>query len=315
MISGEKILVTGASGHVGMKLGTYLARENEVWGLARYAGQRAGAMNTAPRGRDAVAAAGMRPVSVDLGKPDLSALPQDFTYVLHLSHTRRGPDEFLEAVDVNAIGAGKVLQHCRRAKAALVVSSTAVYSPPADVFTPLSERADIGRAWAPWAPTSPVSKVSLEAVARFCAEAFDLPVAVMRLNTLYGPDMDVMPVLNMDTVVAGKKVVTFADPYPHSPIHIDDMSEQLEALLDAAATPAAIINWCGDEVVTQRQWCDYAAAWSGKPAELVVNPIPGTPNGNVSDPSKRRSVTGPCRRPFEPSFRAIYEQRHGAPLA
>ena len=36
MISGEKILVTGASGLVGLQLARYLARENEVWGLARY---------------------------------------------------------------------------------------------------------------------------------------------------------------------------------------------------------------------------------------------------------------------------------------
>jgi len=316
MIRGEKILLTGASGHVGMKLGAFLARDNEVWGLARYSANRTTAMNTGARGADAVEAAGMRPVAVDLGQPDFSGVPEDFTYVLHLSHTRRGPDEFIEAVDINAVGAGLLLQHCRKAKAALVVSSTAVYSPPKDVFTALDERGDIGRAWAPWAPSSPVSKVSLEAVARFCAQAFDLPVSLMRLNTLYGPDMDVMPNRNMDAVVQGEPIPTFADPYPHSPIHIDDMCDHIEPLLDAAsARPANIINWCGDEVLTQRQWCDYAAEWSGKPAQLVVNPIPGTPNGNVSDPAKRRSITGPCKRPFKESFRAIYEGRHGAPVA
>jgi len=315
MITGEKILITGASGHVGRKLGAFLARDNEVWGLARYAARRDGAMNTAPRGPDEVEAVGMRPVAVDLGAPDFTNLPSDFTYVLHLSHTRRGPDEFIEAIDINAVGAGLLLQHCRKAKAALVVSSTAVYSPPADVFQALTERGDIGRAWAPWAPSSPVSKVSLEAVARFCSQAFDLPISLMRLNTLYGPQMDVMPVLNMDAVAAGRPVTTFADPYPHTPIHIDDMCDQLEPLLEAASTYTTLVNWCGDEVVTQRQWCDYAGAWSGKPVTLEVNPIPGTPNGNVSDPTKRKSITGPCRRPFKESFRAIYEGRHGPALA
>jgi len=303
MISGEKILLTGASGQVGLKLGEFLARDNEVWGLARFGG--------GAEAKDRVAGVGMRPFAMDLADPDFSQLPDDFTYVLHLSHTRRGPTEFLEAVDINAVGAGRVLQHCRIAKAALVVSSTAVYSPPADVFTPLAEDGDIGRAWAPWAPTSPVSKVSLEAVARFCAEAFGLRTSIMRLNTLYGPGMAVMPVMNMDAVVAGNPVNTFADPYPHSPIHIEDMCDQLEALLDAAAIPAQIINWCGDEAVTQREWCDMVASWCGKPAELVVNPIPGTPNGNIGNPAKRASITGPCRRPFEQSFREIYEARHG----
>jgi len=315
MISGEKILLTGASGHVGMKIGAFLARDNEVWGLARYSADRATAMNTGARGKADVEAVGMKPIAVDLGAPDFSVLPDDFTYLLHLSHTRRGPTEFVEAIDINAVGAGKLLQHCRKAKAALVCSSTAVYSPPQDVFTALDERGDIGRAWAPWAPSSPVSKVSLEAVARFCAEAFDLPVSVMRLNTLYGPGMAVMPNNNMDMVAEGKPVGAFADPYPHSPIHIEDMCDQLEALLGAAsARPANIINWCGDEAITQRQWCEMVARWSGKPLELVVNPIPGTPNGNVSNPAKRKSITGPCQRPFEPSFRAIYQAKYGAPV-
>ena len=311
MISGEKILITGATGHVGRKIGAYLARDNEVWGLARYSTDRGAAMNTAPIGRAEAEAAGMRPIAMDLGKPDFASLPDDFTYVLHLSHTRRAPTEFVEAIDINAVGAGLLLQHCRKAKAALVVSSTAVYSPPADVFKASDERGDIGRSWAPWAPSSPVSKVSLEAVARFCAQAFDLPVSIMRLNTLYGPDMNVLPNRDMEIVVAGETINTFADPWTHSPIHIDDMCDQLEALLDAAAAPANIINWCGDEVVTQRQWCELAGAWSGKPVTIVHTPIPGTPNGNVSDPAKRRSITGACQRPFEASYRAIYEAKYG----
>ncbi len=312
MISGEKILITGASGHVGRKIGAYLAKDNEVWGLARFSTDRGAAMNTAPIGQDEVRATGVKPIAMDLGAPDFSRLPDDFTYLLHLSHTRRGPTEFIEAIDINAVGAGLLLQHCRKAKAALVVSSTAVYSPPADVFQAMDERADIGRSWAPWAPSSPVSKVSLEAVARFCAQAFSLPISIMRLNTLYGPAMNVLPNRDMDAIMADQTMSTFADPWTHTPIHIDDMCDQLEALLDAAASPANIINWCGDEVLTQRQWCDMVGAWSGKPVNLVHNPIPGTPNGNVSNPAKRKSITGPCARPFEASYRAIFDAKYGA---
>jgi UDP-glucuronate 4-epimerase len=35
MISGQKILITGASGTLGGMLGRFLAKENEVWGMAR----------------------------------------------------------------------------------------------------------------------------------------------------------------------------------------------------------------------------------------------------------------------------------------
>jgi len=297
MIAGEKILVTGASGTVGMELGGFLAQNNEVWGLARYAD---------PAARAKVEAAGMRPIRADLERPDFAEVPQDFTYVLHLAHTRRGADEFVEAIQINAVGAGLLLQHCRKAKAALVVSSTAVYSPTADPFQPQGERAAIGRAFAPWAPSSPVSKVSLEAVARFAAEAFGLRTSVMRLNTTYGPAGG-LPCYDMRQVAQGGAVQTFADPYPHSPIHFDDMRDHLEPLLDAAGVPANIVNWCGDEVVTQRQWCDYAAEFSGKPAQIVVNPFPGTPTGNVGDNARRLSITGPCQRPFKASLRAIYD--------
>ena len=74
-----------------------------------------------------------------------------------------------------------------------------------------------------------------------------------------------------------------------------------------AGAPANIVNWCGDEVVTQRQWCDYAAEFSGRPAELKVNAVPGAPNGNVGDTAKRLSITGPCRKPFKASLKAIYD--------
>jgi UDP-glucuronate 4-epimerase len=316
MISGEKILMTGVSGTVGLPFAKFLARDNELWGASRFTRpeDRPAAFPSRSASREAIEALGIKTCAVDMATGDFSELPDDFTYVLHFAHTRRGPTEFQEAVQVNAIGAGRLLQHCRKAKAALVVSSTAVYSPPSDVFHPFTENDDIGRAWAPWAPTSPVSKVSLEAVARFCAEAFNLPVTIMRLNTIYGA-FGGMPVGDLDSVVNGRPVATFADPYPHSPIHVDDACEQLDALLDAASTPANIVNWCGDEIVTQRQWCDYAASFAGTTAQLNVNGIPGTPNGNVSDNTKRKSITGPCRRPFKDAYRALYEELHVKPVA
>ena len=297
MVSGEKILLTGATGTVGMQLGSFLARHNEVWGMARYADAAAKAK---------VEAAGMRPVRGDFEHPDFSDVPTDFTYVLHLAHTRRGADEFVEAINVNAVGAGLLLQHCRSAKAALVVSSTAVYSPLEDPFEPRTERGAIGGAFAPWAPSSPVSKVSLEAVSRFAAEAFRLPTVIVRLNTTYGAAGG-MPCMDMRNVADGKPVHAFADPYPHCPIHFDDMCDHIEPLLGAAGVPANIVNWCGDEVVTQRQWCDYAAEFSGQAATLNVNPIPGAPKGNVSDNTRRLDITGPCRKPFKASLKDVFD--------
>lgn len=300
MLNNEKILITGASGTLGAMMARALAGENEVWGLARYAD---------PVAVDTARHHGIMPVAVDLANPDFAAVPQDFTCLLHFAHTRLGGDAFPEAVRINAVGPGLLMQHLRGLKSALVVSSTAVYTPPADVWHPLAECDAIGGAFAPWAPTSPASKLSLEATAKLAAEAFSIPTVIARLNTTYGPGRGPqggLPVMDLEAVVRGDVVRTFADPYPHSPIHFNDMVDQVEALLDAATIPATLVNWCGDEVVTQRRWCELAGSFAGRVPDLQVHPMAGAPCGNVGDNRLRLALTGPCKREFASAYRDIH---------
>ncbi|MBK7948812.1 MAG: NAD(P)-dependent oxidoreductase [Deltaproteobacteria bacterium] len=312
MLSGEKILMTGANGVVGLPIATELARHNEVWAIARFGEgtATASAMNASSAPRELLETRGITTRRVDLAAPDFAELPDDFTYVLHFAHTRLGA-EFQRAIQVNAVGAGHVLRHGRKAKAALVVSSAAIYSPKPDPYALHHEDGDLGKASTPWAPSSPVSKVSLEAIARFCAEAFGLRTTIARLNTIYGA-FGGLPVMDMDSVVAGRPVRAVADPNVHSPIHMDDVLDQLEALLDAARVQATLVNWAGDEVVTTQEWTAQAARLCGRPAKIEVAAIPGILAGNAVDGTRRRSITGPCKRPFESSFAAIYRERHGA---
>ena len=310
MLRNEKILLTGASGTLGSMIARALAPHNEVWGLARYSD---------PTAVEAAKGMGITPVAVDLEQPDFSKVPQDFTRLLHFAHTRRGAEAFPESIQINAVGPGLLMQHCRSVTSALIVSSTAVYTPLEDVWHRLDERDPTGGAFAPWAPTSPVSKVSLEATARLAAEAFGIRTTIARLNATYGPGRGMkgggMPIADMEAVASGDVVRTFADPYPHSPIHYADMVDQLEALLDAASVPATVVNWCGDEVVTQRQWCELAASLSGQTARIEVHPIPGAPCGNSADPTRRQAITGPCKHLFEPSFKELYEAFVADPAA
>jgi UDP-glucuronate 4-epimerase len=224
---------------------------------------------------------------------------------VHLAWLRADLTQLEHALRANVEGAGLVLQHCRKAKAALVMSGMGVYSANEDPWWAYSERDPIGRGATAYAPTSPACKLGLESVARFCARAFDLPVVITRLNTLTGLPAT-FPAMHIDAVMNDRTMHAPSDPTPHSPIHIDDMKWMLEPLLDAASTTACITNWCGDDVTTAQDWMRDAAAWSGREAELVIQSVPGSPAGASADPTRRRSITGPCRTRFAETFRTLF---------
>jgi nucleoside-diphosphate-sugar epimerase len=322
VITGEKILVTGVSGTVARPIARHLAADNEVWGLARFAadserGREAFSADTAPEHRHLstraeLEAAGVRTIAVDLGGGDLGGVPDDFTVVVHLAWMRAGLEHLDAALRTNVDGAGAVLHHCRKARAALVVSGMGVYSPHSDPWHEYTETDPVGRAATPFAPTSPACKLGLEAVARFCARAFGLPVTIARLNTYMGPP-ESFPGMHIAAVLAGREVVVPNDPSPHNPIHADDMLWQLEPLLDAASPSVCLTNWCGDDVTTAQEWARDAAVWSGRDARVRVEPVPCSPAGNLADPARRAAITGPCRTRFGDAFRRLYDAMADGP--
>jgi nucleoside-diphosphate-sugar epimerase len=323
VISGERILITGVTGTIGSALALHLAAENEVWGVARFADSSTRAKENfhavatpspmlAPSPRDRLEAAGVTMRAVDLAAGDLSALPDDFTYVVHLAWLRADLSQLEIALRANVEGAGLVLQHCRRAKAALVMSGMGIYSANDDPWWRYRESDPIGRGATAYAPTSPACKLGVESVARFCARAFDLPVVITRLNTLTGLPAS-FPAMHIDAVMNGRTLVAPSDPTPHSPIHIDDMKWMLEPLLDAASPTAFTTNWCGDDLTTVQDWVRDASAWSGRPGTVEVQPVAGSPAGAAADPTRRRSITGPCRTNFTETFRTLFTELTGLP--
>ncbi len=300
MLSGEKILITGAAGQIGFPLASYLSGRNEVWGLARFRDENA---------RAKVAAAGVTIHACDLGGGDLSGLPDDFTYVVHLAASLTGTD-YDQALRVNAEGTGLLLQHCRRAKAVLVMSTHSVYKPHEDPWHVFRESDPLGDVNASFSPTYSVSKIGQESVARFCARAFGLPVTIARMNASYGPNGG-LPAYHLAAVVEGRPVVTRWDPCLYSPIYEDDINEQTEPLLAAASVPATIVNWAGDEPVSVQEWAAYMGEVAGRHAQVVVREEPGTLRGSVADDTRRKSITGPCRIGWREGLHRTYQARHG----
>jgi nucleoside-diphosphate-sugar epimerase len=299
MLQDEKILITGPAGRIALPLASTLARDNEVWGVARFG---------TPGARERVEALGVTTHKLDLGDAEFDDLPDDFTYVLHLA-ADFSDDDYDRALRVNAEATGFLLHHCRRAKAALVMSTLTTYRPDPDPWHAFREDDPLGDQRATHSAPYSVSKIAQEAVARYCARALDLPVVIARMGSAYGTNGG-LPVMHLDDVAAGRPVQTRWDPIPYSPIHDDDIAAQVEPLLDAATVPANIVNWCGDDAVSVQEWSAYFGELLGVDHSVEVTPVPGASLGSVGDPTKRQSITGPASVHWRDGFRRIAEHFH-----
>ena len=295
----EKILITGPAGRIAFGLARSLVGDNEVWGVARFSD---------PTTRDKVEELGVTTRTLDIADGELDALPDDFTVLLHIA-ADFSVDDYDRALRVNAEGTGFVMEHCRGAQAALVMSTVTVYKPHPDPWHRFREDDPLGDAMAPPAATYSVSKIAEEGVARYCARSFGLPTTIARMGAAYS-DQSGLPVWHLDAVAAGEPVRTRWDPMTYSPIHDDDICAQLEPLLDAATVPATIVNWCGDEPVSVQEYSAYFADLLGTEAEIVVEKIPGASHGSVGDVTKRTAITGPCRVGWREGFRRVAEHFH-----
>jgi nucleoside-diphosphate-sugar epimerase len=297
---GEKILVTGPAGRVAFPLATRLARDNEVWGIARF--RDAG-------DRERVEEAGITTRMVDLAAPDWSGLPTDFTILLHIA-AAIGPElDFDEAIRVNAVGTGRLMSHFRSARACLVASSRVVYVQPVDPAYAVRESDPLGgESPLPYSPTYRVSKLGQEAVARFSAEAFDLPTTIARLNVVYG-DNGGLPALLLEKLLANEPIALGQGGASLcSPIHHDDIFDQLPGLLAGAAVPATITNWAGDEAVDLREVCRYMADLLGR--EVAFEESAEALQSGLSDPTRRQALAGRCHVDWHDGVRSMVAALH-----
>ncbi len=298
----KRLLVTGASGQIASALCKRLAASNQVWGAARFGDQQR---------RAELAAAGVRTCPVDLVDGDLSALPGDIDHVLHLAAYMGSNPDTDYSIDVNAVATGRVLSRYRHVQSALVMSTSGVYRAHPDPWHPYAESDPLGDPASPASPAYGVSKVAQEAVAKFCARDYGLPVVIARMNVAYGAGGGV-PARHLGLLLAGEPIRLRHDPAPYSPIHEDDIAGHAGPLLAAAAVPALVVNFGGDEPVSAQQWCGYLGELAGVEPRFEVTPLPGAQPGSALDVTRRRALTGPGRVSWRDGMRRMFEAR--APL-
>jgi nucleoside-diphosphate-sugar epimerase len=298
-LTGQKILVTGPAGQIAFPLAARLARDNEVWGLARFGD---------PAGRERVEKAGIQTRVVDLAEPDWGDLADDFSYLLHLAALIVPGHDFDTALRINAEGTGRLMSRFRNARACLVMSTCAVYAAPDDPQHACVEDDPLGGSHQPYAPTYCISKIAQEAVARFAAAEYGLPTTIARMNVAYG-DNGGLPAMLLPAIAAGQPVPVLAGRVSVcSPIHEDDIFAHTPGLLAAASVPATITNWGGDEPVEIRELCHHMATLIGREATFVESPD-GIQQYRL-DATRRRELAGPCRVKWRDGVRRMVAAHH-----
>ena len=257
MLTGERILVTGATGQVALPITRALAGQNTVTGLARFRD---------PVARQVLEADGVRCIETDVARGDLSAVPDEFDVVLNLAVVKSG--RFDLDLTANAEAAGLLMARCPSARAFLHCSSTGVYAPAG--HRRLLETDALGDNHRAIMPTYSIAKIATEAVVRTGARQCRLPTTIARLNVPYG-DNGGWPAFHLEQILAGDPVALHPErPNVFNPIHEDDLIAMIPGLLAIASVPATIVNWAGVESVSIEEWCEYLAGLVGKDATFAV---------------------------------------------
>lgn len=282
----KRIVITGASGRIASALARVLALDNEVIGVARFGDEQR---------RAELEAAGVCTIAADLLGESYSMLPSRADHVLHLVADLSANPELGSLLDVNAVVAGRVLSRYRSSTSALVMSTGGVYRPHVDPWHQYVETDALGDPVSPASPAYGLTKVAQEAVARFAAQEFDLPVVIARMNAAFGLGGGLIT-RHVHQILRGEEIVVRGDPVPYSPIYDADIATHLGPLLAAAtvaSTPTVTVNVGGDEVVTVQQWCAYIGELCNLQPQLQVVPVKGSQSGVAFDVTARRAITGP----------------------
>ena len=293
MLENEKILITGATGKIAFPIARALAQRNEVWGAARF---------SKPGDRDRLAAAGVRPLRLDMSSGDFSAVPDDFTYVFHA------------AVDPGARRLAPLRadqrRQLRRAAASLPQGEgVRLLLDRVDLPVPGASTADRGR----WAGRSRSSELQLLEDRR--RSRLHLGRRALRGPAHHHPHLlDLRPAGRRTGRSARADVAGKADPlHPdkpnnYNPIYEDDYVDLGIRAMEVAAVPPVVVNWAGSETVSAEDYCAYLGELVGVEPIFEYTPEAHTPLW--PDVTYMHEILGRTKVHWRDGFRRMIEARH-----
>jgi nucleoside-diphosphate-sugar epimerase len=294
VLSGEQVLVTGASGLIGAPLARHLAASNHVYALARF---------TDPAARDEVARAGAEPLTADLATVDPGGLPE-VDYVFHAGAVlpSKGAERSrAQTFEVNVQATGRLLRRYALAKGFVHCSSGSVYAYQGQ--RPLREDDPYGLHNN--IPTYSASKIAAESLVEYLSREQRTPTAIVRIFTVYGPAGGTVTA-RLDLVARGEPVPVFpGGPNQQTPMFIDDAVDKAEVALTIGSVPPLIVNFAGSETASVQEYTALAARLLG--TDVVHRESPDAYYPIWADVARMHQYLGPCRVSVAEGVRRVVE--------
>lgn len=295
MLSGRKILVTGPTGNLTFPIVRALAKNNEVYGLARF---------SKPEDRQRLEALGVKCIKKDLATDPLDDLPPDLEYVFHAgAMVAMGSEKDMAyTFEVNAQGTGRLMYQCRRVKTFVHCSTGSVYKHQG--HKPIKETDPFGVNIAAYS----LSKIAAESVVKFASSTWNIPTITLRIGTFFGPDGG-GPSVRFDRMVRGKEIWVHPDkPNDFGLIWEDDAVELAIKAMTLGQAPPLVTNFGGNEPVSIEDYCAYAGKLLG--IEPKFKYTEEAYPGHFMDPTFMHQVLGRCKTPWKVGIRRILEKRY-----
>lgn len=290
-LSGKRVLVTGASGLVALPVAVELAKNNEVYAVARYSN---------PEQKRLIEAAGARAVAFDLADEDLSPLPKSVDVVINYAVL---PPNHKDAYNVNAGATGRLARRYRDAEAFVHGSTGSLYQYQGE--RPLREDDAYGLHSA--GENYAASKIAAEFLLKHLSVDYVLPVVMIRIFSFYGPRGGGVT-QRVDQVARGEPVSVYPGVRNvHTPLYEDDYVEKTIAAAGIAKVGAEVINVGGSEAVTTQEYCEMAGEMLGKKPVFIEN---GKSWPIWADTTKMERLLGRSKVGVREGVRRVLESAH-----
>jgi nucleoside-diphosphate-sugar epimerase len=295
-LKGRRILVTGASGLMAFPVAAELAKDNEVYGAARFSD---------PTQKDLLAATGVRPIQFDVLDHDLSALPRSVDVVIHYS-TITSPGPALETpehrekmYDGNVLSTGRLASRYRDCEAFVCGSTGSAYAyrggKPMREGDPYGLHAGV--------ETYAATKIGLEFLLRHLSVEYKMPTTVLRIFSTYGPRGGGVT-QRIDQVANGLPVHLYRGDNLYVPMYETDYVEKTIAAAGVAKAPVEIINFSGTDPCTVEEYCDYAGELMGKTPTYIYDSVMWP---ILADTTRMVELLGPCKVGWREGVRRVVE--------